>query len=145
MKYLIILILLIPLSENIYAQSGDSLVTNLQLKAGTIRTIAPVAKNIDARYSMKAFVKWYNQIKSSNPSDNANVTVDSIPSVMIAAIYDIVLFDVKYEDVLSDISGALTSKRATNSLLDVLCTASEARKTAYKLSAKTEGTELLKN
>lgn len=145
MKYLIILILLIPLSANVYAQSGDSLVTNLQLKAGTIRTIAPVVKHLDTRYSLKTFVKWYNQIKASNPSDNANVTVDSISSVTIATIYEITLFDVKYEDVVSDISGALTSKRATNTLLDALCTAAEARKTAYKLAPKNEGTELLKN
>lgn len=145
MKYLIIIILLIPLSANVSAQSGDSLVTNLQLKAGTIRTIAPVVKHLDTRYSLKTFVKWYNQIKASNPSDNANVTVDSISSVTIATIYEITLFDVKYEDVVSDISGALTSKRATNTLLDALCTAAEARKTAYKLAPKNEGTELLKN
>lgn len=146
MKHLFLLVLLTTSTMfAIHAQSGDSLVTNLQLKAGTIRTIAPVAKTIDTRYSLKTFVKWYSQIKASNPSDNANVTVDSISSVMIATIYEITLFDVKYEDVVSDISGALISKRATNTLLDALCTAAESRKTAYKAAPKNEGTELLKN
>lgn len=144
-KFFLLILMTTSVIFAIQAQSGDSLVTNLQLKAGTIRTIAPVVKHLDTRYSLKTFVKWYNQIKASNPSDNANVTVDSISSVTIATIYEITLFDVKYEDVVSDISGALTSKRATNTLLDALCTAAEARKTAYKLAPKNEGTELLKN
>jgi hypothetical protein len=145
MKKIFILILLSASSGFAMSQSGNSLVTNLQLKAGTIRTIAPVARGLNERYSINAFIKWYNQIKAVNPSDNANVTVDSIPTLMVARIYEISLFDVKYDDVRSDISSALTSKRATNTLLDALCTAAEAALTRVKTEEKNKGTDLLKN
>lgn len=144
-KFFLLVLLTTSTMFAIHAQSGDSLVTNLQLKAGTIRTIAPVAQKMNIDYSLKAFTKWYANLKASNPSNNANVTIDSIPTLMIATLYEIVLFDVKYANVLQDIETAVNSKRNSNELLDALCTEAESRLAAYKEEPLIAGTKLTSN
>jgi hypothetical protein len=47
--------------------------------------------------------------------------------IMVAALYDIALFDVKYSTIIADLQTSLISKRNTDSVLDDLCTASEVK------------------
>jgi hypothetical protein len=50
---------------------------------------------------------------------------------------------VAHGDILSNFQNSLTSKRATNSLLDELCTALEARLTNIRSGKKSAGNKLL--
>lgn len=138
-KTFIVIALLIGL--NSFGQSPW--VTNWQLQAGTWRTIAEDFKSNSQFSDFIGFIKIFNSFKATNHADNANVTLDSIPTEMVALLYERVLFDVAYGDILSNFQNSLTSKRATNTLLDGLCTALEARLAAIRASKKSGGNKLL--
>lgn len=140
MKY--ILILLILFSSKCYAQD-NTIVLNLQLKAKTIKALAIPARSFTPGNFFNAYIKWYTHFKANLPNDNANVSIDTIPTTMIAALYNMALFDVKYQPIVADLVTSLTSKRNTNSLLDSLCTASEAKLTALQLQPITDGNKIL--
>jgi hypothetical protein len=102
-------------------------VLNLQLKAKTIKALAVPSRSFTQGTFFDAYIKWFTHFKANLPNDNANVSIDSIPTIMIAALYDIALFDVKYSTILDDLQTSLISKRGIDSELDGLCTASEAK------------------
>lgn len=138
-KILLIISLLIGL--NTFSQSPW--VTNWQLQAGTWRTIAEDFKSNSQFSDFVAFIKIFNSFRATNHADAANVTLDSIPTVMVAILYEKVLFDVAYGDILSNFQNSLTSKRATNTLLDGLCNALEARLVTMRSGKKAAGNKLL--
>lgn len=123
MKKLFIIITL-ALATDSYGQDS-TIITNVQFKAITIRTLETAARNIQYSGAFESYLKWYNNFKQNNPADNANVTIDTIPVPMLAELYSIVLFDVRYQDVLDDFTQSLVSKRATNDYLDRLMTTHE--------------------
>lgn len=138
-KILLIIALLIGL--NSFSQSPW--VTNWQLQAGTWRTIAEDFKS-NAQFSdFVAFIKVFNNFKGNNHNDNVPITLDSIPTVMVAILYEKVLFDVAYGDILENFQTSLTSKRGTNSLLNTLCTALETRLNNMRSGKKAAGNKLL--
>ncbi len=123
MKYSITLfILLIGLKS--YSQDS-SIITNLQLKAKTVRGVEVISRVFIDDKSFNAYLKWYNYFKANNPNDNANVTIDTIPTLMLSEIYGRVLFDVRYGEIVDDLQQSTTSKRTTNSYLDSLMTTHE--------------------
>lgn len=139
-KILLITSLLIGL--NTFSQDS-TWVENWQLQAGTWRTIAEDFKSNAQFTDFISFIKIFNSFKAANHSDNAPVNLDSIPTVMVAILYEKVLFDVAYGDILSNFQSSLTSKRNNNSFLNRLCNALEARLTSIRSGKKAAGNKLL--
>jgi hypothetical protein len=121
MKKIIFFLLIIT---HINGNCQDSLwITNFNLKAGTIRLTLSTLR-IDQVTAVTLF-KW-NAGLASNPGDNANVQIDSIPTTTVASIYSL-LMDypsglVKHADFINDFRTSIQSKRNANSYLNFLCT-----------------------
>ncbi len=118
-------------------------VSNLQLKAKTIKALAIPAKSFTVGTFFDAYLKWFTHFKANIPNDNANVTIDTIPTIMVAALYDIALFDVRYSTIVADLQTSLISKRSSDSELDTLCTASEAKLAQMIADNILEGNKIL--
>lgn len=119
---LIFFILLLGLKS--YSQD-TTIVTSLQLKAKTVRGLETISRVYTEVNFFEAYLKWYNHFKANNPNDNANVTIDSIPVLMLADIYGRILFDVRYGDIVDDVQQSTVSKRSANDYLDRLMTTHE--------------------
>jgi hypothetical protein len=118
-------------------------VLNLQLKAKTIKALAIPSRSFTQGTFFDAYIKWFTHFKTNLPNDNANVNIDSIPMIMVAALYDITLFDIKYKTILDDFQTSLISKRNIDSVLDDLCSASEDKLTQMIADNILEGNKLL--
>lgn len=145
MKYFIIIIsfLISTISYSQYS-SADSLITGWQLQAGTWRTIAEDFKLNSQFRDIPAFAKIFGNFKSNVHSDNANVTLDSISTVMVVFLYERVLFDIEYGDILDDFQSSLTSKRNTNDMLDDKCDELDARLTERRNGRKEKGRKIFR-
>jgi hypothetical protein len=142
-----ILFILLLYDGNIKAQ--DSLwITNLQLKAGTIKILAGFAIKSEDTTMVRSYQKWRAQFIANNPNDNANVTIDSSRTVNVVAMYSYLLRlpaglgDI--EDFVSDFRTSITSKRNTNSFLDALCDQLEAQYISELTTIKAVGGQILK-
>jgi hypothetical protein len=143
MKYIILFILLIPL----VGLSQDSTITNLQLRARTIKVLAAFANQSGDTSMVKAFLAWNVEFKTNNPADNANVTIATAKTVDVAKMYGYLLaLPAGYhvvEDFVGDFKTSIQSKRNTNPLLDGLCTTLESQMTAAFTALKTAGSQFV--
>jgi hypothetical protein len=122
MKYLLfMLFFFIAISS--YSQNW---VTNLQMQVGTWKAIGVPFRNIQDSSTTASFVKVFNLFKTK-PNNNANVTLDSIPTLSLVFLYEYVLFNIGYSSVLLDFQTSIQPKRVTNALLDARCDELEAR------------------
>lgn len=129
MKRILIIISLFALSKTGFAQA-DTIVTNLQLKGGTIKVISALVIKTGNADALKAFFKWRQQYADGNPpNDNANVTIDTAKTVSVAFAYRLLLsMEGGYTEVVNyiiDFKTSITAKRGTNAMLDALCGAIE--------------------
>jgi hypothetical protein len=122
MKHILTLFFLIPFA--IKAQD-NTLITNLQLKGGTVKLIVAVLKkNNSADTSvLNMYHKWREDyIDGSVPNDNANVTVSTTKTVNVILIYGLLLnLPGGYRettDYIAEFKTSVQSKRATNPILD---------------------------
>jgi hypothetical protein len=145
MKYLLIIIFLIL----IYCYSQDStLITNLQLKGGTIKIVSALMFGTPDTTITNTFNKWRDDyIDGSPPNDNANVTISITKTTTVAFIYGLLLQIpagfTEVEDILGDFKTSIASKRAINDYLDRLCDELEGRFTNDLSSLKDTGLRLL--
>lgn len=122
MKPLLITILLF-VSSVCFSQDW---VTSLQMKVSTWKAIGVQFRNIQDSTTTAAFVKVFNSFKSK-PNDNSNLTLDSIPTLSLVLLYEVLLFNVGYAGALDDFQQSIQPKRNTNALLDARCDELEAR------------------
>lgn len=127
---LFITIIVFFISSVCYSQDW---VTNLQMQAGTWKSVGITFKSINDSSTTVAFVKVFNSFKTK-PSNNSNVTLDSIPTLSLVAIYEYILFNVGFSGVLDDFQTSIQPKRATNAILDARCDELEARLAAIEAS-----------
>lgn len=120
-KLLTILILIIGI--NAYSQDW---VTNLQMQVGTWKAVGITFRGITDSATISSFNKVYASMKTK-PNNEANMTLDSIPTLSLVLLYETILFNVGYSSVLSDFQTSIQSKRNTNALLDARCDELEAR------------------
>lgn len=144
MKQLLLFILLSPL----IGMSQDNIVTNLQLRARTIKLLAASALKSEDTSLVKTFFAWNVQFKTNNPNDNANVTIDSALTTDVARMYELLLLLpaalTEVEDFLGDFKTSIQSKRNTNAYLDLLCDGLESYYTGQLNRLKAEGEAYLK-
>lgn len=135
------ILLLLLIGSGAYGQDS-TIVLNVQLKAGTIRELAEMAKTRNEEAEFNVFLKWRTSFKAVNHSDNANVTTDTIPTVLVAEMYRL-LKDIKGVE-LDDFTTAIASKRNTNAYLDRLCDAIDAEFTSRDVSRKARGNKAMR-
>lgn len=120
--------LFIIISINCFAQGEDTIVTSLQLKAGTIKLIAGASQFLNED-NIHAFLKWNSYFRANSPADNANVTIDTAYTVQVAKAYDVLLNLpaglTEASGYILDFKTSVQSKRTTNSYLDQLMDAIE--------------------
>lgn len=139
MKKILLAMLII---SGVAGAQDSTIVLNVQLKAGTIRELAFIAKESLEDSHFNVFLKWRTSFKSTNHSDNENVTIDTIPTLLVAKMYS-VLHDTKGE-ALDDLTQSLISKRNTNDYLDSLCTSIEGVDTSKKANRRSLGNKMLR-
>jgi hypothetical protein len=142
-KVLFTIILLYGIKS--YSQGADTIVTNLNLRAGTIKIIAasfPVQQS-----TMVIYKKWGDAFKVNNPNDNANVNIDTIRTTTLALVYQALLGLpaglTEVEDYINDFKTSITSKRSSNAYLDQLCDALEELFTSSMADLKSKGSVFL--
>lgn len=142
-KTFLILISLITFKYS-NAQGADTLVTNLNLRSGTIQYIIGlgITENI-----LPAYIKWNSTFRGTNPADNANVNIDTVYTTVIADAYRrLIALPQGYTEAnsyITDMKASLASKRATNLFLDQLMDAIEAEYTSSSIGLKNNGNSSL--
>lgn len=119
------------ISMNCFSQQWVTGGGGLQMQAATWKAIGVQFKSIQDSSTFASFVKVFNSFKSK-PANAATVTLDSIPTLSLVLLYEFVLFNVGYSNVLLDFQTSLVPKRNTNALLDARCTELEARLAAME-------------
>jgi hypothetical protein len=145
MKHFLTLLLLIPLG--IKAQDS-TLITNLQLRGGTIKIVSALMFGTPDTSVTNTFNKWRNDyIDGSPPNDNANVTISISKTTTVSYIYGLLLQIpagvTEVEDILGDFKTSIAPKRATNTYLDRLCDDQENKFITYLSTLKNIGFKLL--
>jgi hypothetical protein len=123
MKKILFLFLILPI--DLLAQDS-TVITNLQLRAGTIKILSKQALNSNDTSITKIFFRWRTEfINNTPPNDNANVTISDCPTVIVAWMYSELLNlrsgIMQAKDHLGDFKTSITSKRNGNTFLDRLC------------------------
>jgi len=133
MKYILTLSLIIV---SVLCKSQD-LITNLQLKGGTIKLIVGVLQvNVSHDTSIQnMYHKWREDyIDGTVPNDNANVTISTTKTANVITVYELLLrLPGGYRetvDYINDFKTSTQSKRAGNSILDAGMTNAENRMAA---------------
>ena len=147
MKYILIILFLVPILS--YSQD-TTLITNLQVKGGTAKVISALIYGAsDTAISSAYFKMREDYIDGSPPNDNANVTISILKTTTVAYIYGILkgmpagLMVVN--DVLAAFTSDISSKRATNSMLDRLCDEIDAIYVSQNTELLTNGNKFLLN
>ncbi len=145
MKKLFLFILLSPL---IGSAQDSTVVTNLQLRARTIKLLAATSLRSEDTTLVKTFLAWNVEFKTNNPNDNANVTIASARTIDVARMYEVLLTlpagITEVEDFLGDFKTSIQSKRATNNYLDRICLGLEFNYSTMLTRMKSEGQALLR-
>lgn len=129
MKKIIFLLFIIPLF--VKAQDNN-IITNLQLKGGTVKLVIAVIKNnISGDTSILNMYHKFREdyIDGTVPNDNANVTISTTKTANVITIYGLLMRlpagMITTADFINDFRTSIVSKRATNPILDAGCTSLE--------------------
>lgn len=146
MKKIILLLLLIPLLSK---SQDTTLVTNLQLKGGTIKMAVPFLASSTDTAILNTYQKWNEDYTDGSvPNDNANVTISITKTTTVAFIYGVLLqlpagFLSSGDNFITDFTTSILSKRNTNTYLDRLCDELEAKYIADRLGIISSSNQLL--
>lgn len=139
-KYLFILSVFISINFVSKAQA-DTIVTNLNVKASVLNTVATFLKGNDDVRALNALLKFSVEYRDGTiPNDNANVNIDTVYTDVLIIMYGFLRENVHMQTAFSDFASDITSKRNTNSRLDAGCdlidTGFSARATAIAVAGK---------
>lgn len=129
MKKIILLLFLIP----VFVKGQDnSLITNLQLKGGTVKILSAIIYGNPDTSLGNTFHKWREDyIDGSTPNDNANVTISTTKTENVVTMYELLLNlpggYLATTNYLNDFKTSIQSKRNGNPVLDAACTKLETR------------------
>jgi hypothetical protein len=96
------------------------------MKVSTWKAVGVPFRGIQDSTTTSAFVKVFNSFKAK-PNDNSNLSLDSIPTLSLVLLYEVLLFNIGYAAALDDFQQSIQPKRNTNELLDARCDELEAR------------------
>ena len=114
------------LLQSIYAP-GDTIVTNLNVKAYVVNTIMAKLELGTEIKQLNTFLKYVPEYRDGSiPNDNSNVNIDTIYTDVLILIYEKLRYDVFTQAAFADFTSDITSKRNTNTILDVGCDAIDA-------------------
>lgn len=125
MKNIAIALLLI-ISIKSYSQTDSTKVKGVQMQAKLIAYLTPNIAQVSNDSLFQVYIDLRNKFRiSSPPAGNTLVTIDSIPTVELANLYNYTLSNSDGMGVSALMKARLTTARAANTYLDRLCTAFE--------------------
>jgi len=140
MKYILILLLI---SSAATAQDSTK-VKNLPIMVRQLEYIASQLINIDNDSLYQVYIDLRPKFRIKNaPTGNTLVTIDSIPTVELAALYNYCLSNSDGMGYGSQFKTTIASARTANSYLDRLCTAYELQWTERLIELRRNGRKLL--
>lgn len=141
MKKLLILFLFIPF----LGKSQDSTIVTLSIKARLVQTLTPFVRNNDDTAYVNLLNRWIKKYETTpNPSGTLQISVDSIATTVVAALYARALsWPQGAPSVGSDFAGDINTIRTANTYLDRLCDAIDAAFTNELTEARLRGRRLL--
>lgn len=128
------------------AQSQDSTkIKGLQIMCRQLEYVTPQLMNPDNDYLYQVYIDLRPKFRISNPpSGNTLVTIDSIPTVELANLYNYTLSNNDGLGYGSQFKTTISTARAANTYLDRLCTAYEIFWTDRLLTIRNVGRRLLR-
>ena len=136
--------ILILVSFNLQAQDTTQ-VKSLQLMARMIEYLIPVCMNTDNDSLFQVYIDLRPTFRVKNPpTGNTLVTIDSIPTVELAKLYNYTLSNNDGLGYGNQMKTAIAPARATNSYLNTLCTGYEAYWSERLNSLRASGRRILK-
>lgn len=142
MKNIILLIGLL-MTMDCFSQ-GDTIVTNLNVRASVVETFIKTIKNSNEIIYINAFVKYVEEYRDgSAPSGNQNVNIDTIHTEVLVTIYRELRFNPLTQTAFTNFATDILSKRATNALLDFGCDAIDESFTSDAGLIQTSGRNIL--
>jgi hypothetical protein len=140
MKYILILLLI---SSAATAQDTAT-VRNLRIMVRQLEYVALQLVNIDNDSLYQVYIDLRPKFRVKNPpTGNTLVTIDSIPTVELAALYNYCLSNSDGMSYGGQFKATITAARAKNSYLDRLCTAYELQWTERLIELRRNGRKLL--
>ncbi len=138
----IIIVLLCMRAFTVFAQDSTKVV-NVSLQARIIEYFANVMKDPANDDRFTVFLKWRTALRSTKATGTAAVLTDTIPTVVLADMYDIALASEEGFGVAALLKTQIAAKRAANSYLNRLCTNIEDAYTAILTRRRLDGRKLL--
>jgi hypothetical protein len=140
MKYIFILLLI---SSAASAQDSTT-VRKLPIMVRQLEYIASQLTNIENDSLYQVYIDLRPKFRIRNPpTGNALVTIDSIPTVELAALYNYCLSNSDGMSYGGQFKATITAARAKNNYLDRLCTAYELQWTERLIELRKNGRKLL--
>lgn len=105
------------------AQTDSTKIKSIQLQAKVIEYIIAVCMNPENDSLYQVYIDLRPKFRIKNhPTNNTLVTIDSIPTVELANLYNYVLSNSDGLGMGNNVRNGITAARASNSYLDRLCT-----------------------
>jgi hypothetical protein len=125
MKYIFILLLFISSATETTAQDSTK-VRNLQIMVRQLEYVTPQLINIDNDSLFQVFIDMRPKFAGKNPpKDSMLVTIDSIPTVELANLYNYCLSNSDGIGYAKQFKKTIAAARVSNKYLNRLCTENE--------------------
>lgn len=141
-KILLSICILISIRAFSQDTNDSAYIKNLPLQARLIAYLAPktLDPTNDSLYSV--FIKWRASLRANPVTGTATVSIDTIPAVELANMYDFVLGNPDGYGAGALMKSQLNSARAAHAYLDRLCTGIENKYAAQLTNAQLIGRKL---
>jgi hypothetical protein len=140
MKYIILLLLI---SSAASAQDSTT-IRNLPIMVRQLEYVTSQLINIDNDSLYQVYIDLRPKFRIKNPpTGNTLVTIDSIPTVDLAALYNYCLSNSDGMGYGSQFKATIAGARSANSYLNRLCTAYELQWTERLIELRNNGRKLL--
>lgn len=122
-----IIAIAILISAKSFAQSpNDSAYTkNIPIQARLVGYLASLTTDPSNDSLHTVFLKWRASLRANPVSGTATITIDTIPTVELASLYNYVLSNADGMNAGTIMKSQLSAARTANPYLDRLCTAYE--------------------
>lgn len=127
------------------SHSQDSTIVTLSIKARLVQTLTPFVRANDDTASVNLMNRWIKKYEvTPNPSGTTQISVDSIATTVVAALYSKALsWPQGAPSVGNDFASDINAIRTANSYLDRLCDAIDLAFTNELNEARLKGRKLL--